>query len=185
MPGEQGGPARTRAAELALVEDFLCAEAHLLDERRYDDWFQLLAPEIRYVMPSRSTRLRRPIASRAGWPVEEEMAQDGLQIFDETIHTLRVRIERLYTGKAWAEDPPSRTRRIVSNVRVTQASPERIHASSNFLLFQSRVDGGPDMLYAGRRDDQLLREGDDLRIASRFIVLDNVMLTSGNLSIFF
>lgn len=176
----------SRGPDRDLVEDFLYTEADLLDERCFDDWLKLMSPDIRYTMPVRSVRLRRPSAGRAGWPVENELsAPHELQLFDETIHTLRIRVERLYTGKAWAEEPPSRTRRVVSNIRVTSADTDHIQASSNFLYFQSRPSSGDDTVYAGRRDDRFTRVDGGLRLASRRILLDNVMLSTGNLSIFF
>src|SRR5262249_60439609 len=46
----------TRIAGLLLrqeIEDFLYREAELLDERRYREWLDLLAEDIRYWMPMR------------------------------------------------------------------------------------------------------------------------------------
>jgi 3-phenylpropionate/cinnamic acid dioxygenase small subunit len=37
---------------------------------------------------------------------------------DQALYELEIRIRRLESGSAWAEDPPSHTRHFVSNLRV-------------------------------------------------------------------
>ena len=44
-------------------------------------------------------------------------AQPGMGHFDEDMYALRKRVQRLATDHAWTEDPPSRTRHFVTNVR--------------------------------------------------------------------
>ena len=103
------------------VEQFLYREARLLDERRFHEWLELLTDDIRYWMGSRTNRY--PKSSKAlaildpGRYVEDDMTkEDELAILDEDKQTLGQRVARLDTGKAWAEDPPSRSRHMITNI---------------------------------------------------------------------
>ena len=65
------------------------------------------------------------------------------------------RIRQLETGLHWAEDPPSRTRHIVSNVRVSSSDIDRQYTvRSNFLCYRNRLDTEVD-IWAGERTDTL------------------------------
>jgi hypothetical protein len=95
----------------AEIEQFLYYEAELLDDRRFDDWLSLCADDIFYWMPMRRNRLMREV-SRESTEVGE------LAHFEENKKSLGWRVAQLGTGMHWAEDPPSRTRHLVTNVRV-------------------------------------------------------------------
>ena len=105
------------------VEQFLHREARLLDERHFHEWLELLADDVRYWMGSRSNRY--PKSSKAiaildpDRYVEDDLTkEDELAILDETKQTLSQRVARLDTGMAWAEDPPSRSRHLITNIEV-------------------------------------------------------------------
>ena len=103
------------------IEQFCYHEAALLDEREYDDWLELFAEDIHYWMPTRYNRLRREMH-------REFSASNETHFFDEDYDSLRRRIVRLETGMAWAEDPPSRTRHLFTNIRVVPTeSAGRVH----------------------------------------------------------
>jgi 3-phenylpropionate/cinnamic acid dioxygenase small subunit len=98
---------------------------------------------------------------------------------------LETRIARLETEYAWAEDPPSRSRRYVTNVRVEATSnPDELGAKSNLLIFRNRRDAPDHQLIAGERHDVLRRAGDGWRIARRTVYLDQATLGTHNLAIF-
>ncbi len=158
------------------VEQFLYREAELLDGRRFDEWLELFTEDARYWMPLRFNRDRRAEAA-------DESAPDELSLFDDDKPFLAARLRRLQTGRAWAEDPPSRTRHLVTNVLIERAAAE-LNVRSNFLVYRNRLEGEVD-LYAGTRHDLLRRLGDGLKIARRKIILDQNVLLSKNLSIFF
>jgi 3-phenylpropionate/cinnamic acid dioxygenase small subunit len=93
-------PLRVASPEVA---GFLFQEARLLDERRYDEWLSLFADEGLYWMPS------------------DDLTADpatSVTIVYEDVEALRARIGRLNTGKQYAQDPPSRICRAVSNVYI-------------------------------------------------------------------
>ncbi len=158
------------------VEAFLYYEAELLDDRRFHDWIELFTDDARYRVPARENRLTRPGA------VAEELESQNTY-FDDDKKALRMRVERLYTGIAWSEAPPSRTRHLVSNVRVRASSPGGIDVSSNFTVYRTRLERDTD-LFAGQRDDLLVRTGDSFRIARRTVILDQAVLEAKSISIF-
>ena len=176
-PLPYGDPAHLAAHQ------FLVEEAALLDAADYPGWLELLCEDIRYVMPVRVTTARG-----AGFDSLSDMAH-----FDEDMYALRKRVQRLATDHAWTEDPPSRTRHFVSNVRTFPAGDSggaepapgaELRVESSLLLFRSRGDTREaDLLSAGRAD--LLREtADGLRLARREITTDESVLRTQNLAVF-
>ena len=101
---------------------------------------------------------------------------------DEDRGMLQTRVDRLDTEYAWAEDPPSRTRRLVTNIRVA-ADGDRIAARSNLLVYRGRHGDTVDQLIAAERHDTLIR-ADDLRLTERIVYLDHTALRTPNLAIF-
>lgn len=175
---------RPSPGEIREVEQFLFEEAWLLDERRFDAWLALFTDDARYWMPTRRTVAKSRV--NAETTVAEELVPEGqLGWFDDTKLTLLARVLRLRGGVAWAEDPPSRTRRIISNVHVEPGGGEgEIRVRSYFLLHRTRHQTRRET-FVGCRHDVLRRTPDGLRIARREIVLDETVLDSPNLSVFF
>jgi 3-phenylpropionate/cinnamic acid dioxygenase small subunit len=159
------------------VEQFLYHEADLLDSRRFDDWLALLADDLEYWMPVRSTRALGDEANEFAKPGESAF-------FDDDKTSMGQRVRKLFTGYAWAEDPPSRTRHIVSNVRILRVDGDTLDVGCNFVLYRSRLASDED-LWVGRREDRLRRAGESFLIARRHLYLDQVSLSSKNLSVFF
>jgi 3-phenylpropionate/cinnamic acid dioxygenase small subunit len=160
--------------EHQAAHQFLVEEAALLDAADYAAWLNLLSEDIRYVMPVRVTTARG-----AGFDALADMGH-----FDENLYALRKRVQRLATDHAWAEDPPSRTRHFVSNVRTFAGGGADLRVESSLLLFRSRGDiRPPDLLSAGRTD--ILRRADDgYRLARREIIVDESVLRTQNLAVF-
>jgi 3-phenylpropionate/cinnamic acid dioxygenase small subunit len=159
------------------VEQFLYHEAALLDDRRYAEWLDLLDPDLEYWMPVRSTRALGDEAN--------EFAKLGEgAYFDDDKTSMEQRVRKLSTGFAWAEDPPSRTRHNVSNVRLLERDGGVIVVACNFLIHRTRMANSND-LWSGWRKD-VLREGErGFTIVKRHLFLDHVSLDSKNLSSFF
>jgi 3-phenylpropionate/cinnamic acid dioxygenase small subunit len=172
------------------VEQFLYREARLLDERRFQEWLECFTDDVCYWMPGRSTRYPRVskalvILDPDRYREEELSREDELAILDETKETLSRRIARLETGMAWAEDPPSRTRHLLSNIEVKPgdvASDLKVY--SNFLVYRNRAETEQDF-YVGARQDVLRQVNGVWKIARRKIILDQNVLLAKNVSIFF
>jgi 3-phenylpropionate/cinnamic acid dioxygenase small subunit len=171
------------------VEQFLYREARLLDERRFHEWLDLFTDDVRYWMVTRSNLYPRSSKAIAilnpARNVDENPDEDGLAILDETRKTLEGRIARLETGMAWAEDPPSRTRHLISNIELAPGNdPPELEVYSNFIVYRNRSETEQDF-YVGTRRDALRRVGGALLISSRKITLDQNVLVAKNISIFF
>ena len=171
------------------IERFIYREVRLLDERRFHEWLELFTDDVRYWMVTRSNlypRSSKAIASlNPGRNVDETADEEGLAILDETKKTLEGRVARLETGMAWAEDPPSRTRHLITNIELAPGdTSSEIEVCSNFIVYRSRSETEQDF-YVGTRRDILRRVGSALRISGRKITLDQNVLVAKNVSIFF
>lgn len=165
------------------IEQFYYHEAALLDEHRYREWINLFTADTRYFMPLRRTMSRRELHKEFTKPGE-------MAFFDDDYGMLEDRVVKLETGTAWAEDPPSRTRHFVSNVRVLDTvenidtASEELDVECNFFLYRTRLKSEENQ-WIGRRADTLRATPDGFMIAKRSIYLDQTLLLSGNLSNFF
>jgi 3-phenylpropionate/cinnamic acid dioxygenase small subunit len=160
------------------IEDFLYLEAELLDERRLREWLELFTDDIHYWMPVRHNPLDRPKN------LNEELSKPGEDYyFNDNKETLRLRIERLYLKTAWAEMPPSRTRHLISNIRIKRDDGVEVEVQSNFMVYRTRMEKDED-LFVGMRKDILRRVDGELKIARRTILLDQAVLAAKNISIF-
>jgi 3-phenylpropionate/cinnamic acid dioxygenase small subunit len=187
-PTSATGPLTDRRADRDIhfeVEQFYYEEAELLDDGRFADWLDLLAEDLDYWMPTRTNRLRRQQALSIA-------ARGEAAFYDETKQSLAWRIRRFDSGMAWAEDPPSRTRHLVTNVVVTHVDPEQresfsaddLEVRSAFLVYRNRLER-EENVFAGRRTDLLRRTDGRLQVARRVILLDQSVLQAKNLSTFF
>ena len=163
------------------IADFLYREAELLDERRYREWLDLLADDVRYWMP-----IRRNV--KLGDEGEFTRAESDINWFDEGKDTLSRRVKQIETGIHWAEEPRSRLSHLVANVQVQKAEPsfaepQEVSVTSRFLIYRNRVETETDIL-VGRREDQLRRNGAGWLLARRKIILDQNVLLSKNLTFF-
>lgn len=156
------------------VLEFLYREAELLDEGHFEDWLALMSDDISYQMPVRLTRERGPEPDRS----------DQMQFFWDDRTTLELRVRRLRTDFAWAEDPPSRTRHFISNVRIAPVGSDEFEVRSYVLIFRSRGDVAQFELISGERRDLLRRSEGGWRLARREFVVDQASLANRNLAIF-
>ncbi len=156
------------------VEQFLFEEARLLDERRYDEWLALLTDDIHYWMPVRRTTYTREADNEFTGPGE-------MAFFDDDINFLKMRVEKLKANNSWAEDPPSRTRHFVSNIRITDVADSEITVDLNFHLYRTRLDSEEDS-WIGRRTDVLRRVDEGFRLAQRHIFVEQTVILSQNMS---
>src|SRR5262249_18014715 len=148
----------------AEIEDFYYAEAALLDGRRYDDWLKLFTADTRYWIPTRQNRMLREIDG-------ETSGDSGTALADDDRWALELKVRQRESDKHWCENPPSRMRHVVANVRVGRVEGDELEAKSNFLVYRNRVGDEVD-LWAGERTDTLRRAEGSYRIAKRLILLD-------------
>jgi len=158
------------------IMDFLIGEAHLLDLGRLEEWLALLAPDIFYWMPVRSTVIRQ---SGSGF-------DPSMSFLFETTDSLKLRVMRsVKSGSAYAEDPGTRSRRFIGNMILhTTPDPNEYAADTNVLLMRSRGDDASFEQLSGRREDLIRRTAAGWLLTQRTILLDQSVLGTPNLAIF-
>ena len=157
------------------ISNLLNYEAHLLDNRRFEEWLDMLDENIIYRMPLRVTR-----ENKDGSNIVNDMA-----FFEENKQSLTVRVNRLRTTSAWAEDPAPRTRHFVSNMMIESIPNENeVQIRSNFLFKRSRAGDIVTEEIFGERLDVLQKVDYKWKIVSRTIYPDQSVLTIMNLSMF-
>lgn len=160
------------------ITEFLYDEARLLDQIRLTEWVKILDTDLVYSAPVRETR---SIADQAKSVIR------SVQHYKDNYRSVMGRVMRLTATKsAWAEDPPSRTRRLVTNVFVETTEKENeFEVASYMLVTRSRFSDDHFDLISGERHD-LVRLGADgqFKLARREIILDQSVLGTPNLAIF-
>lgn len=159
------------------VEQFLYHEARLLDERKFEDWLALLTDDIHYWMPIRRTTMARDVGNEFTRP-------GAMAFFDDDKNFLQLRVKKTSANNAWSEDPPSRTRHFVTNIRIVDIQDEDIAIEANFHLYRTRLDCDEDS-WIGHRKDVLRRVDGSFMLARRHIFLEHTVIMSQNMSSLF
>lgn len=150
-------------------------EAAALDERRFDDWVAMLSRELIYQAPIRLTRTG---------PNKDRDVMRTMFHFDEDYNSILMRTGRL-AKSAWAEDPPSRCRRFVTNVRVGEcAAPGEYEVVSYLFLERSRGDSPENEQLTAERRDVWRKVDSDYKLVRREIIVDQSVLGMSNLAVF-
>ncbi|KAB2492785.1 aromatic-ring-hydroxylating dioxygenase subunit beta [Priestia endophytica] len=156
-------------------EQWLYHEAQLLDDIEFDDWFSLMHSSLRYQMP---VRVNKEGTERPDYSTD-------MFTFNDDIELLKLRVERLKTDYAWAEIPPSRTRRFVSNVCVKDfVEGEKAVVKSYLLIYRSRSKDIHHDLISGERNDEFTFEGGKWKLSKRVFIVDQTTINTRNLAIF-
>ena len=172
------------------VEQFLYREARLLDERRFNEWLELFTDDARYWVGGRSNRYPKTSKAIAILDFDRHVKHDLTKgdepaILDETREALGRRVARLGAGMAWAEDPPSRTRHLIANIKLEPGDAvSELKVYCNFIVYRSPAETEKDFYVGARRDVLRLVDG-AWKIARRKLTLDQNVLSAKNVSIFF
>src|SRR6202795_2669192 len=164
-----------QALWLELTE-FYIREAWLLDERKLQEWLGLFTNDVLYFMPRRKNVLRRELR-------REVTPLGDLAILEEDRRYLEMRVARLETGMAWAEDPPSHTRHLIGNLEAAPLENGEVSARTAFLVYRSHLETDHQLL-SGCREDVLRKVNGAWKVSRRTIVLDANVLLDKNLSVF-
>lgn len=160
------------------VKDFLLAEAEMLDALREREWLETMVhPDVDYQLPIRETVER---ARGTGF-------HENAFHLHENYGSLAMKVARNETKFAWAEDPPSRVRHFVSNIRVHRFPDalDELFVKSNVLLVRTRQDHTTPQILSGERQDTFVRHDGALRLLKRVVYLDLTVIGTHNLAIFF
>ena len=158
----------------STVENLLGYEALLLDEGRFEEWFELFEDEYIYFIPVRSATAEH----------SEQLSDTAFRVKD-TKRDLRMRIDRIATGVGWAEVPPSRTMRNIGSIVIEPGGESDTYlVSSAVLTYRHRgTDKAGDWIPA-RRKDEVRITSDGARFVSRTVILTEVTMSTPNLGIF-
>jgi len=138
------------------IEDLFYEEAALLDEWRLQEWLDLLTEDATYEVPSTDT--------------PDGDSRTTLFIIADNIERIRSRVHQLLGKSAWAENPPSRTRRLISNVRIREVEGDTIRVTANFVVYRLRFEQVDT--YVGRYEYTLVQRDGVLKIRQRRAILD-------------
>jgi 3-phenylpropionate/cinnamic acid dioxygenase small subunit len=168
----------TAAGEIGIeayfaIERFLFVEAGLLDRRDYRRWLSLLTDDVTYRVLAYVNR-------------DADLGPLPYAIIDEPAFRLKARVEQILNSKlTHAENPPTLTRRFVSNVLAAAGERKGEYiVTSNLLVHRTRPNISEGALYAGERTDILRHVEGALRIARREVRLDQSVLR-GSISTLF
>ncbi|MBB3982782.1 3-phenylpropionate/cinnamic acid dioxygenase small subunit [Sphingobium fontiphilum] len=157
------------------ILETLYDEAAALDERRFDDWLAMLEEDLIYTAPVRLTR---------NGPNKDRDVMRTMMHFDDNYQSILMRTGRL-SKSAWAEDPPSRTRRFVTNTRVAECEAAGEYEVSSYLYVErSRFDVAHNETISAERRDIWRLVGGAYKLARREIIVDQSTLGMSNLAIF-
>ena len=157
--------APTNAVQISRteVEDFLFHEAALLDEWKLDEWLALLTDDATYEVPPNDT--------------PDGDAKNTLFILADDIVRIRERVKRLKSPNCHAEFPHSRTRRLITNVRIVDREGDLVTVAANFVCYRYRRHERIRE-YVGSYRFVLKCSPDGIKIKSRRAVLDPYELGS-------
>ncbi len=176
----QASITESQLAQLLLqreVEAFYTREAELLDDRRFSEWLDLLAGDVRYWMPiARNVAFDRP-------DHEYTRERTDANWFDEGKDDLAKRVQQIVCGDHWAEEPRSRTTHAITHVNIAEIRGDELTVHCRFIVSQLRQDSEVNF-FMGKRVD-VLRRGATLQIAHRSIFLDQSVLLAKGLTTFF
>jgi 3-phenylpropionate/cinnamic acid dioxygenase small subunit len=141
---------------LGEVEQFIYREARYCDELRYDEWEALWCDDAIYWVP-------------AGADASDP--ESAMSIIYDNRSRIATRIRQLHTGKRHAQTPPSRLRRLISNVELLACDGEEVSAGANFIVYESRERGVT--LWAGRSEYGLRRTEEGIKMAAKTVYLVN------------
>jgi p-cumate 2,3-dioxygenase beta subunit len=150
------------AALRAEIEGFLYEEAELLDNWQLMEWAALFTEDAIYRAPALDDPTRDPANS--------------VFLINDDLPRIKSRARQLLGDTAWAENPRSMTRRLVTNVRVVSIEGDTIRATANFFIQRSRMER--IVTYVGQYRLKLVRAGTSFKFAERIVILAQDTLRS-------
>ncbi|GLR65683.1 aromatic-ring-hydroxylating dioxygenase subunit beta [Acidocella aquatica] len=153
------------------AEDFLFHEAELLDDWRMPEWAALYTEGALYEVTSPASP--DPVASNAA---------NSLFLISDHIDRIRGRANRLMKKSAHAEFPRSKTRHLVTNVRIVGEEDGGTRLRANIAVYRTKED--TSTVFMGEAWYTIVNEGGTLKIHRKRIILDlNSLYNQGRLTI--
>jgi 3-phenylpropionate/cinnamic acid dioxygenase small subunit len=121
--------------DIREIESFIHHEVGLLDERRFDEWMELFTEDGYYWVPTQ--------------PGQQDPLRTASLFYDDR-RAMKARFIRLKHPRIHVQTPASRTRHVVSGIRLEPPEgPGECLVSSSFLMLEYRP-GYEQRLYGGK-----------------------------------
>jgi 3-phenylpropionate/cinnamic acid dioxygenase small subunit len=156
------------------VEQFLYHEANLLDGFDLEEWLTVLDEEILLRVPVRAAR--HPGSERPEFSDESNYLREDYDM-------IRERVGRLSKEYAWSENPRSRVRHVIGNVRVLDSTEDSLEVANNQHVFRSYGDTADHDMISAQRHTTLRDDADGYTITGRTVYLDHSILNTKNLTL--
>jgi 3-phenylpropionate/cinnamic acid dioxygenase small subunit len=124
---------------------FVIREARLLDEKRFDEWYELFAEDGHYWVPASPNQ-------------PDPLNHNSLAYEDKLL--LKLRIERLKQPTAYSQKPASRCHHLLQAPEIEKSQKDEFVVRTNFIYTETR--GDESQRYAAVAWHTLV--GDPLRI---------------------
>jgi len=162
---------------LHAITQHYYTEARMIQDRQYREWLdQMVARDIHYWMPIFETRLVRD--------KRPEPTPDDAAYYNDNYDDLKGRVERLYTGMVWMEDPPSRIRFMITNVEAFHtARSDEFETYANIFVVRNRRQMETYEHSLGREDVLRLTDG-KFQVTKRKLIVDARVVQDKNLYFF-
>lgn len=167
-------PATVDAATQHRIEQFLYREADLLDAFELEAWLELLDEDITLRIPVRIAR--HPGSERPEFSEESNYLREDYEM-------IRERVGRPSKEYAWSENPRSRVRHVIGNVRVLDVADDILTVANNQHVFRSYGDKADHDMLSAQRHTTLREAGECYRITDRTVYLDHSILNTKNLTL--
>jgi 3-phenylpropionate/cinnamic acid dioxygenase small subunit len=105
--------------------DFVYHEARLIDEKRFDEWYELFTDDALYWMP-----LTR----------DQPIGETHTSLFYEDKLLLKVRIERLRHPNAFSQQQPSFCQHVLQQPAVVESAEQQCVLRTPFLYVEAQLD---------------------------------------------
>ena len=151
------------------LSNFMYEEADFLDNREFDKWLNMLNASFTYTVFLGNNKFG-------------EEANTGVVLCDDNIERVTIKLRRFETEFAWSENPPSRTMRTISNIRIKEIKDNFITVHSHEIFYRNRNNTENEIIYC-RRIDDLLVDKDNISLLSRKINIESGVMATRSLSL--
>ncbi len=163
-----------RAPDIRPIEEFLLHEAHLLDDRRFEEWMELFTPDGYYWAPA---------------SLDQPDPLNSVSLIYDDRAAMETRIRRLRHPRIHSQTPPSRTARLVANAVIEAAEPDgsACVVRSKFIIYEYRpsIPEALERVFGGTYRHRLVAAPQGFRIAWKKAILANCDARLGAFAIYF
>lgn len=136
------------------VSEFLSTEADMLDNREYQDWLKLWSATGLYIVPV---------------DVNADDYKNALNVAYDDEHMRQLRVERLEGGEAVSTTIALPTVRMISGVRITGASEQKVSVRCAYCLYENK--GGDLRPYPAQAEFELVPHNGTFLIEKKLVKL--------------